>query len=113
MSLLEPVGRHADLVDAVSETLELLNTPARLLERVVPCADGAHAGGLVPRVALCAVLEVGVGPAGAVAVVRCGLIRERWSRERGDTYTQMLPVIAMCGHLCGLHITATTAIYGL
>lgn len=25
-------------------------------------------------------------------------------------YTQMFPVILMCGHLCGLHITATTAI---
>ena len=27
------------------------------------------------------------------------------------TYTQMFPVMAMCGHRCGLHITATTAIY--
>lgn len=26
------------------------------------------------------------------------------------TYTHMLPVKLMCGHLCGLHITATTAI---
>jgi hypothetical protein len=24
----------------------------------------------------------------------------------------MLPVMLMCGHLCGLHITATTAIWG-
>lgn len=23
---------------------------------------------------------------------------------------QILPVVAICGHLCGLHITATTAI---
>src|SRR2546430_16728413 len=25
-------------------------------------------------------------------------------------YTQTFPVTAICGHLCGLHITATTAI---
>ena len=25
-------------------------------------------------------------------------------------YIQILPVVAICGHLCGLHITATTAI---
>ncbi len=26
-----------------------------------------------------------------------------------ETHTQMFPVIATCGHRCGLHITATTA----
>ena len=27
------------------------------------------------------------------------------------TYTQMFPVIEICGQRCGLHMTATTAIY--
>ena len=32
--------------------------------------------------------------------------------RNGGTHTQILPVIAICGHRWGLHITATTAIYG-
>ena len=34
------------------------------------------------------------------------------STRDGRTHTQILPVIAICGHRWGLHITATTAIYG-
>ena len=42
----------AYLVDAVAQPRELVDAGARLHVRVVPRADGAHAGGLVARVAL-------------------------------------------------------------
>lgn len=34
----------------------------------------------------------------------------RTTNQTHPTYTQMFPVKLMCGHLWGLHITATTAI---
>ena len=66
-----------DLVDRVAQGLELVDAASGLLEGVVARADGAHGGRLVARVGLGAVLEVGVGPAGAVDadVARVGDVR--------------------------------------
>jgi hypothetical protein len=50
----------------MAECLELFDTTAGLLVRIVSCANGAHARGLVAGVALGRVVKVGVRPAGAV-----------------------------------------------
>lgn len=38
-------------------------------------------------------------------------INQHQTENEINTYTQMLPVKLMWGHRCGLHITATTAIF--
>lgn len=56
----------SDLVNAVSQLSQLVDTSSRLHIRVVARTNGSHAGGLIPSVALCAVLKVRVWPAGAI-----------------------------------------------
>ena len=45
-----------------------------------------------------------------VVFSRLHIFSEKKRSKHKLTYTQIFPVIAMWGHLCGLHITATTAI---
>lgn len=93
-------------VHIVPQAFELLDSAACLFVGVIPCPDRTHTCGFVSRVALRTVVKVRIGTSWAVS-------RSCWytsGRAAIFTYTQMLPVMAMCGHLCGLHITATTAI---
>ena len=100
----------ACLVDVVSQTFQLLHASSRLLVRIVPCTNCAHARWLVSCIALGTVVEVRVWPTGAISATVS--IRHERLNER-NSYTQMFPVIAMCGHRWGLHITATTAIFAM
>ena len=66
-----------DLVDAVPQLSQLVNSSTSLHIWVVARSDGAHAGGLITSVALRAVLKVGVWSARAVDtdVACCGYVR--------------------------------------
>mmetsp|Transcript_16241 Transcript_16241/g.36536 ORF Transcript_16241/g.36536 Transcript_16241/m.36536 type:complete len:305 (+) Transcript_16241:1254-2168(+) len=54
------------LVHAVPQLLQLRHPPPRLRKRIVPRPDRPHAGRLVPRVSLGAVLEIAIRTAGTV-----------------------------------------------
>lgn len=98
------------LLYTVAQALQLVDAVARLQVRRVPRPYRPHGCGLVPCVGLCAVLEVTVRPSWAIYTYpkpsKLFLKITPIFFSRLDTF----PVIAMCGHRCGLHITATTAI---
>lgn len=100
--------RQTDLVHIMTEALELLYAASCLFVRVIASPDSPHAGRLVTCVALRAVIEVRVGSSGTVSA---GSSAVSSAQDEDLAYTQMFPVMAMCGHRCGLHITATTAIF--
>lgn len=97
-----------------------------LLVRIIPSSDSSHAGGLIARIGLQWLVQgrprirSGFGDAPVLN------IRSRSQARLGNTYrsiqpgfndqggkrthTQMFLVQAMCGHLWGLLMTATTAI---
>ena len=60
----------AHLINAVPQTLQLFHPPSRLFIWIIPGTDGAHARGLVPGIALRAIIKVGVWAAGAIATAR-------------------------------------------
>ena len=58
---------RSHLVNVVSEALELFYASSCLLVRIISRADSSHASGFVPSIALGAVIEVRIWPAGAVS----------------------------------------------
>lgn len=100
-------GITPHLVDVVPEAFELLYSTSCLLIRIVPRPDGSHTGRLVSGIALSAVVKIRVGPSWTISR---GRLNKLYEIMCSFTHTQMFPVMAMCGHRWGLHITATTAI---
>ncbi len=100
--------RETDLVHIVTKAFELLYAASCLFVRVIACPDSTHTGRLVTCIALRAVIEVRVGSSWTVSA---GSSAVSPAKDEGPAYTQIFPVMAMCGHRCGLHITATTAIF--
>ena len=115
-----PFGTY--LVYAVPQGFELVDTTPRLLEGIVASANGAHTSRLVASVGLGRVLEIRIRSTRAVPIVIIIIIIitiiillisrgiNRALNQPTSTYTQMFPVMAMCGHRCGLDMSATTAI---
>lgn len=73
---------------------------------------------LIASVRLCGVLKVWVWTSWTIAAreddpryVKTHILWPKHPTTQLNTYTQMLPVKLMWGHRCGLHITATTAIF--
>lgn len=63
----------AHLVNAMPQTLQLFHPPSRLFIWIIPGTDGAHARGLVPGIALRAIIKVRVWAAWAITITRCSV----------------------------------------
>jgi hypothetical protein len=101
-------SKNSNLVNTVSECLELLDTATSLLVGIVTGTDSTHACWFVPCVTLGAVVKVRVRTARAISV---DIVNGTYQRNRRPSaHTQILPVMAICGQRWGLHMTATTAI---
>jgi hypothetical protein len=76
------------LIHAVAQLAQLVDACPRLHVRVVPSTNRAHAGWLIPRVTLCAVLKIRVGAPRAVHtdVACCGYVGTpvRFTHHRHD-----------------------------
>lgn len=59
-----------NLVDVVTETLQLLDTTSSLFIRVVPCTNCSHACGLITSIALGTVVKVRIWPTRTVTVMK-------------------------------------------
>lgn len=86
------------LVYTMTQCFELLDSPPGLFVRVVSGANSPHTCWFVAGVTLGAVVEIRVGATRAISKNSGHLgIRNVDNGERA-THTQILPVIAMCGH---------------
>lgn len=87
------------------QALQLVHSPTDLLVRIVSGSDCSHTSRLVTCIALRAVVEVRIGATGTISIW-IGVESYHVSRPvgggmieaRNGTYTQMFPVIAICGH---------------
>jgi hypothetical protein len=62
-------GRPVYLVDIVTQTLQLFDTPPSLFIRVVSSAYGAHACRFVTGVTLCAIVKIRIRSSWAVSAM--------------------------------------------
>ena len=122
-----------DFVYVVAQASKLIDTSSSLLERVVSRSDGSHRCGLIVSWILIGTRGEASSPRsqykiesstqsqnrvllGNTYMVNFNVMTDSLhqidiilSKEGKVTYTQMFPVMATCGHRCGLHMTATTA----
>jgi hypothetical protein len=58
------------LINAVTQTFQLLNSPSCLFVGIITCSNSTHTSRFVPSVTLCAVIKIRVGSSRAVSIKR-------------------------------------------
>ena len=82
----------------MTQCFELFDSSSSLFVGVVSSADSPHTRRFVAGVALSTVVEIRVGTTGTISDNLSGLSISGAKNRNVFTYTQMLPVIAICGH---------------
>ena len=60
--------RISYLINAVTQTFQLLNSPSGLFVGIITCSNSTHTSRFVPSVTLCAIIKIRVGASRAISI---------------------------------------------